>query len=93
MAKRLTVFITSLTVLIFITGCPQAAPQRVETPKAKPAKVEPPKAEPAKVEPPKPKPLPTVSFHDKCADILENYVDDKGMVTQAKKTRAEKAAG
>jgi hypothetical protein len=63
--------------LIFITGCPQAEPQRVETPKA----------EPAKVEPPRPKPLPTVSFHDKCADILENYVDDKGMVDYKKLKR------
>jgi len=70
MAKGLTVFITSLTVLIFITGCPQVAPEPIE----------PPEVEPVKVEPPKPKPPPTVSFHDKCADILENYVDDKGMV-------------
>ena len=75
MAKGLTVFITSLTVLIFITGCPQVAPEPIEPPEVEPVKVE-----PVKVEPPKPKPLPTVSFHDKCADILENYVDDKGMV-------------
>ncbi|RKY23522.1 MAG: DUF547 domain-containing protein [Planctomycetota bacterium] len=35
-------------------------------------------AKPAKVEPLKPTPI--VSFHDKCADILKNYVDDNGMV-------------
>jgi len=70
MAERLTVFTTSLIVLISITGCPQVTPEPVETTKV----------EPAKVEPPKPKPLPTVSFHDKCAPILNNFVDDKGMV-------------
>lgn len=70
MAERLTVFTTSLIVLIFITSCPQVTPEPVETTKV----------EPAKVEPPKPKPLPTVSFHDKCAHILNNFVDNKGMV-------------
>jgi hypothetical protein len=29
---------------------------------------------------PEPAKYPVVSFHDKCADILGNYVDDKGMV-------------
>jgi len=70
MTKRLVVFTTSLIALIFITGCPPVKPEPVE----------PPKVEPPKVEPPKPKPLPTVSFLDRCADILENYVDDEGMV-------------
>jgi len=70
MAKRLTVFTTSLIVLIFITGCPQVTPEPIEATKV----------EPAKVEPSKPKPLPTVPFHDKCAPILNNFVDDKGMV-------------
>jgi len=32
------------------------------------------------IEPNEVKPQPTVSFHDKCADILKNYVNDKGMV-------------
>jgi hypothetical protein len=32
------------------------------------------------IEPNEVKPQPTVSFHNKCADILKNYVDDKGMV-------------
>ncbi len=52
--RRSVVFITSLAVLFFITGCPKVSP------------------EPAKHS--------LVSFHDKCADILKNYVDDKGMV-------------
>ncbi len=60
MTKRLAVFITLLTVLIFITGCPKVPPEPVKPQKAKPR--------------------PIVSFHNKCAGILENYVDDKGMV-------------
>jgi len=32
------------------------------------------------IEPNEVKPQPTVSFHDKCADILKNYVNGKGMV-------------
>jgi hypothetical protein len=70
MTKRLAVSITSLTVLAFIVGCHQAKSRPIET-----SRVEPPK-----VEQPIPEPVPTVSFHDKCAGILENYVDDKGMV-------------
>ena len=95
MAKRLVVFITALTVLIFIAGCPQVTPEPIEPPKVEPPKVEPPKVEPTKTEPneveitktepdkvelPKPKPQPIVSFHDKCTDILSNFVNDKGMV-------------
>jgi len=75
MVKCLVVFITSLTVLIFIAGCPPAKPKPIKPLEVEPPKVEPPKAEPPKVEPP-----PTVSFHDKCAAILNNFVDDKGMV-------------
>jgi len=95
MTKRLVVFITALTVLIFIAGCPQVTPEPIEPPKVEPPKVEPPKVEPTKTEPneveitktepdkvelPKPKPQPIVSFHDKCTDILSNFVNDKGMV-------------
>ncbi len=87
MTKHLVVFITSLTILIFIAGCPQVTPEPIEPPKVQPPKVEPPKVEPATVEPNKPKPLPIVSFHDKCADILENYVDERGMVNYRKLRR------
>jgi len=65
MAERLTAFTTSLIVLIFITGCPQVTPEPVEA---------------TKVEPTKPSPPLIVPFHDKCAHILNNFVDDKGMV-------------
>jgi len=63
-------------------------PVKVEPNEAKPAKIgptekvssiEPNEVKPAP-EPNQPKPPLTVSLHDKCADILKNYVDDKGMV-------------
>ena len=160
MAKHLIVLIASLTVFIFIAGCPQAKlepiePNQAETPKVEirksepsevelsakePPAVEPPKPEPNEVEPtmieppegellttepneiqlsavepdaiepnevepndpcfrrgklvpaqagkavtrpraPAPqKPERQVFFHDKCADILNNLVDEDGMV-------------
>ena len=42
--------------------------------------IEPNNVEPVKVEPNDIKPEPAVSFHDKCAEILKSFVDDKGMV-------------
>ena len=75
MTKNFAVFITSLIVLTFIAGCPPVKPEPIEH-----QKVEPLKAEPNKVETQKVESHPAVSFHDKCADILRNYVDDKGMV-------------
>ena len=95
MVKRSTVFTTLLTVLIFTTGCPQVTPEPVKSPTAEPPKVEPtnaippeaeslksqpPKRKLAEAKPPQPSPIPAVSFHDKCADILNNFVDHKGMV-------------
>lgn len=100
MTERLYVFITLLTVLLFIAGCWPGPSQPVEPPKEKMPEVEPlkeklPKEEQAKTKvpeaeapkekapeakPTKPKPRPSVSFHDKCADILKNHVDDKGRV-------------
>lgn len=63
MIKYITVFITSLAVLISIVGCEPARPKSVEPAKVEPQKVEPAEAEPpeietarvepAKVEPPK----------------------------------------
>jgi hypothetical protein len=45
-----------------------------------PNKVEPQQSEPAEIEPTETKPLPTVDFHNKCAGILNSFVDDKGTV-------------
>jgi hypothetical protein len=45
-----------------------------------PARTEPNDGELIKVEPNDVKPPPKVTFHDKCADILSSFVDDKGMV-------------
>ncbi|GAF81605.1 unnamed protein product, partial [marine sediment metagenome] len=123
MVKRLAVFMTWLTVLVFIAGCtsgkpdikpPKDEPNDIEPTKAEPnevkptktepnevdptkaepnevepTKTEPPETKPPKVErpkpkPPKPKPLTKVSFHDKCARILNNFVNDKGMVNYKK---------
>ena len=66
-------FITSLSVLIFAAGCQQPAPKPTKPPMAEPNTTE-------------PNMLPIVqtpkkgSFHDICADILNNYVDDNGSV-------------
>lgn len=56
-----------------------AEPEPNET-KPKPAIVEPNNVELVRVEPNDIKLKPFVSFHDKCADILKTFVDDKGMV-------------
>ena len=59
---------------------PKAEPPKLEPPTPEAAKPEPAKPEPAKPEPPEPKTQPAASFHDKCADILKNYVSEKGLV-------------
>jgi len=68
----------------------QAGPTTIESPKAEPSaeptiesspqKTEPTKAETPISEPAKPQPKLYVSFHDKCADILKEYVNEEGMV-------------
>ncbi|HUS72413.1 MAG TPA: DUF547 domain-containing protein [Sedimentisphaerales bacterium] len=74
---------------------PKAEPNEVESPKVEPIepeaaktepnepdtpKPEPNETEPAKAEPNEAKPPPKVTFHDKCASILNRFVNDKGMV-------------
>ncbi|MHC4737963.1 MAG: DUF547 domain-containing protein [Planctomycetota bacterium] len=54
-------------------------PENKEPAKPETKNVELQKAEPNETETRQPKPL-TVAFRDKCADILNNFVDDKGMV-------------
>jgi len=81
---------------------PQVQPQKTEILKPEPPKVEPPKIarprpEPNEIghaetklqsaEPNKAKPTTKVSFHDKCAGILNEFVDDKGMVNYNKLRR------
>jgi hypothetical protein len=63
----------------------KAEPNETETLKAEPNEVEPAKVEPneiktVKVKPNDVKPPTKATFHDKCADILSSFVDDKGMV-------------
>ena len=90
MTKHIVVFTTLLTVLFFVIGCGEVSPEPIEPPKPEPTEVEPAVPEPPEAAPPETKPIvaepnrveiiPEVSFHDKCADILKNHVDDKGMV-------------
>jgi len=65
--KHLVVFITSLVELIFIIGCFAVEPVSNEVQTYRVGHNE------LKLES-------AISFHDKCADILKNDVDDKGMV-------------
>jgi hypothetical protein len=63
----------------------KAEPNKAESTKVEPneaelVKTEPNKGELIKVEPNDVKPPPKVTFHDKFADILSDFVDDKGMV-------------
>jgi hypothetical protein len=89
MAKCLIVFITSLIVLVFVVGCSPAESEaepiddfksKIESVEPEPNDVEPARVEPDDVEPNDLKIKPTVSFHDKFADVLKTFVDDKGMV-------------
>ena len=62
----------------------EVEPNEVEPPKIELPKPEPDKTGPNDVEPNEVKPAPRVSFHDKCAAILNRFVDDKGMVDYRK---------
>jgi hypothetical protein len=73
MANRSAFFITSLIALIFAAGCQQPAPKPTKPPMAEPNSTEP-NLSPIRQIPPK------GSFHDICANILNNYVDDNGNV-------------
>jgi len=63
-------FITALSVLIFTTGCQQPSPETIE-PKA---------TEPSMPAPDIVRTHQKVSFHNVCAEILKDYVNDDGMV-------------
>lgn len=72
---RLLLFTTLSTVWVLTSGCQSknAAPKPV-----KPAIAEP--NQTVSVEPADANSTPAASFHTKCAGILKNYVNDKGMV-------------
>ena len=64
---------------------PKLEPNEPEAAKTEPNEPAPPKhepndVEPTQAEPNKAKPPPKVTFHDKCAGILNRFVNDKGMV-------------
>jgi len=95
MTKNRVIFIALLTVLVFIAGCsnsegepvnsPENETNEVELVKDEPnelesARNEPKKGEFIKVDPNNVKPPPKVTFHDKFAGILSEFVDNKGMV-------------
>jgi len=63
-----------------IAELPKPELPKIEPPKAESPETEPPELETTKVEPPETELISVVSFHDKCAGILTNFVDDKGMV-------------
>lgn len=68
---------------------PKVEPNEPEPNKFEPNVIEPNKAEPNKVKSIKPepndvKPPPKVTFHDKCASILNKFVNDKGIVDYRK---------
>jgi hypothetical protein len=73
MTNRPVFLITSLSVLIFTIGCQQPAVRPIEPLKTEPNTVGP--NTPPVVQAPQ-----KGSFHDICADILNNYVDDNGNV-------------
>jgi hypothetical protein len=58
----------------------QAEPDEIEPVSAEPAEPEPNEVEPVKAEPDDLQTMPATSFHDKCAGILKEFVNVKGMV-------------
>jgi hypothetical protein len=90
MDRGLVVFIILLVVPVFISGCTSiesksVEPDRVERDKIIPFQAEPDdielvSVEPAESEPNDLKPVQAVTFHDKCAGILKEFVNDNGMV-------------
>ncbi len=65
----------------------QAEPAEPEPNDVDPAGFEPNSVEPVKAEPDDLQTMPATSFHDKCAGILKEFVNDKGMVDYKKLRR------
>jgi hypothetical protein len=73
MPNRFVFFITALSALVFAAGCQQPAPKPIKPTATKPKAAEP-NTQPIIQTTQK------CSFHDICANILNNYVDDSGNV-------------
>lgn len=82
MARGLVVLEMLLAVFVLVGGCRPAEPEfaEVEVVEPEPAEIEPDHVEPVEVPPDDPQPQVVVSFHDKCAGTLSDFVDDRGMV-------------
>ena len=80
MAKSLVVFIILLLVPVFISGCSSVEPKSVEPDRLERDEIESVSVEPAEPGPDDLQTMPATSFHDKCAGILKEFVNDKGMV-------------
>jgi hypothetical protein len=94
MAKSPVVFISLLIVLVFISGCSPVEPKSVDPAEPEPDKVtsntepnevapvgfEPNDIEAVKAEPDNQQTVSATYFHDKCAGILKEFVNDNGMV-------------
>ena len=90
MAKRLIVYVALLIILFSMSGCPSVASRPSESPTVEVFDPEPAVTEPNKVisaeikqdeiEPNDLKPESATPFHDKCAGILNSFVNNKGMV-------------
>ena len=90
MAKSLVAFIIIVVVPVFISGCTSIEPKSVEPDRverdkiipfqAEPDDIELVSVEPAESEPNDLKPVQAVTFHNKCTDILKEFVNDNGMV-------------
>ncbi len=80
MNKFTALCITALTILIIIPGCEPQPVAPTTPPKAEPAQPTPVKPTPPKAKLQKPKTPKTVFLHDKYADILNNFVNEKGAV-------------
>ncbi len=62
----------------------QVEPNEVAPAKAEPNDIDVNDVKPTRTEPNDVKPSPATAFHDKCANILKTYVDNKGMVNYKK---------
>ncbi len=90
MTKRLIFYAALLIILFSLSGCPSVASKPPESPAVEVVESETSVSEPNRIvpvdiipdgaKPEKPKPVSAKFFHDKFAGILNDYVNDRGMV-------------